>query len=684
MIPATDSVSIAAIKERSVESIIDWFEYNKQSFYRLSCTYFRNQKQVEELFYQSIMKVRQELPRFKNETSFETWVTSIFIDICRRLSKDNSFQALEESPSDEIFRALDQLNVNEKEAIALAYIKGATQEETAQLLGVSFERLRELLNDGFQSLRKPMGYFATFNGCQEYQNDYLAYLEKNIEHSKKVDLEIHVYHCPHCQEELVTFQEIQSKLTKLRNDLQIPSSVMASVKDRLDEKKKQKQQKIRKLIKRVSFVVGVFVCIFGIGFLTGVIPNLYYAMTEDDQELRTIFQKNYGDRLNLESEYDGIKITIKSVVADDIETVVYYEIEDTTAENQYVMNYGDGVYIENEFEIMDTESYIGYYPPDLESEMNKKEKNVYHGKLILNSLKEDEATLKVNISTIRKLLSDSTYPTGYVDDSNIKYGDWNFEIPVTKQSSKEYVLDKELEVEGVPFRIDKLIMAPSATILQYSINYDTQDFQIYNVDFDNLQVNDKKLKPDLYSGYYYDAPQQMNWNTYQIKFPSMLGEKPKNVKVQFSAIYLSVFDKKQIELDISEEYPKTFEYAGSTISIDKMELEGNTTKIVISNQEIKDRKFESLYFNLLDKDGNFLNYMNISSETVIVDRNGKQYDMYQMDPNMEIEQPRYFDTVSEIDLESANIGENVVSAILAIDGYNTTKYTDKVVEITIE
>src|SRR5574342_424175 len=111
MIPVKiDPITITTIGKKSVESIFDWLDQHKQTFYILGWSYLSNQQQMEELFYRSIIKVHKELPRFKSETSFETWVTSIFILICRELSIDRSLQASGESePRQEIFKALEQL-----------------------------------------------------------------------------------------------------------------------------------------------------------------------------------------------------------------------------------------------------------------------------------------------------------------------------------------------------------------------------------------------------------------------------------------------------------------------------------------------------------------------------------------------------------------------------------------------
>jgi len=686
MIPAkVDSVSITPIRERGVESIVDWFDQHKQSFYILGWSYLRNQQQMEELFYRAIIKVHKELPRLKRETSFETRITSIFIHTCRELSENRSFQASEESEQQkDLFTALGQLKEYEKEAIVLTYVKGISQQDTAHLLQVSVERMKELLFSGIKSIRKELGYGSSFNGCKEYQKDYIDYLEKNLDRSKKIDLEKHIYHCQNCQEDLATFQDVMLYLTDRIEDLHMPSGLMENVKDRLAEKEKQRLVKIKKRKRKALVFTGVFVLLMGIGYFTGTFTNLYYTWTEKDQELRAFLQQDLGERLNLEAESDGVKIKIKGAVADDVQTLVFYEIEDTEKDNQYVLNYDDGVNVKNEHEIMSREAYPRYYPPNLESDVNNKEKNVYKGKISLLPLKTDNGTIKLKITRLQKLVHNSPDRNALRADMELEYefGEWNFEIPVTKQHSIEYALAGETEVKGIPVRFDKLIIAPTATILQYAINNEQPEKRIQVLNFDNLEVNNKKVKADRYSSAY--SHQNMNWTTLQTHFDPLFEERPKEVNVQFASVRLMIEDKKNIELDASRGYPQTFEYAGSTISIDKVEG-GQPANVVISNHEIENRVLESLQFHIVGDDENETNFMEMDSEGVLVDKNGIEYDMNENPVAYEeIEQPRYFFTVQSIALHSNNGEKKVIPKRLEIDGYNTTKYVDDVVKILLD
>ncbi|MEH7305012.1 DUF4179 domain-containing protein [Neobacillus drentensis] len=686
MIPAKiDSISITMLEEKGEESIVDWFDQHKQSFYPLGWSYLRTQQQMEELFYRSIIKVHKELPRFKRETAFETRVTSIFIDTCRELSDNRSLQAsVESEPRQDLFKALDQLKEYEKEAIVLTYVKGLSKEEAAHLLQVSVEKMKEHLFSGIQSLKKEMGYGSAMNGCKEYHKDYTDYLERAMDRSKKVGFEVHIYHCQECQEDLASFQDVMLtmlNLTERIEDFHVPSDFMENVKARLAEKEKQRKQKNKKRIRMGIIFASVSALLMAIEVFTGSFTNLYYTWTEENQQLRAFLQQDLGERLNLEAESNGVKIKINSAIADDVQTLVFYEIEDTDEDNQYVMNYDDGVLVENEYEIMSHEANPRYYPPDLQSDVNNEEKNVYQGKISLLPLSKDNGTIKLKITKLQKLIHDSSDRNSIMAYEN-ETGEWNFEIPVTKQPSIEYALDEETKVEGIPVRFDKLTIAPTATILQYAIKNEQTEKQIDFLNIDNLEVNNKKVKADMYGSS--SSQQDINWSTFQTHFDPLFGEKPKEVNVQFGSIYLTVQDPKTIELDASKEFPQTFEYAGSTISIDKVEV-GQPTNVAISNHEIKNRAYESLQFQIVGEDENEPSSMEMNSEGVLVDKNGIEYDTYEIPVAYEeIEQPRYFETVQSVKLDGNNAGEKVIPKRLEIFGYNTTKYLDDVVKISLD
>jgi RNA polymerase sigma factor (sigma-70 family) len=689
MIPIkVDSSLPTTIGKNSTESIVEWFDQHKQSFYILGGSYLPNQQMMEELFYRSIVKVHKELPRFNNETSFDRWVTSIFINICRDLSHNRSLPDSEERESrSDILKSLNQLNQTEREAILLTYVKEFGNKEVAWLLQISVDKVKELLFSGIQSLRKEMGYDSAFRGCNEYHKYYIDYLEREMDRSKKIEFEKHIYHCQNCQEDLATFRDVMFSmlnLTEVVEDFHVPSDFMENIKVRLAEIQKRKQQKNKKR-KQFGLILGsLLTIIMAIGFFTGVFSELYYTWTEDDQELLAFLQQDLGDRLNLEAESNGVIIRIKGAVADEVQTLVFYEIEDTKKDNQYMMDFHNGVFVTNDYEILNRETFPRYYPPNLDSEINKESKNVYQGKLSLLPLSKDSATIKLNITKVQKLIRESFEQNNFGAYGNLEYetGEWNFEIPVTKQPSIEYALDQETKVEGIPVYFEKLKMAPTATILQYTLKSEQLEKRIEGLNFSHLEVNNKKVKADRYGSTFLHG--NMINMTFQTYFDSIYGEKPKKINVQFENVFLTFNEQKTVILDASKEYPQTFEYAGSTISIDRVEI-GQPSKVVISNHEIKNRAYQSLHFNIIGEGDNGVGSMEMDSEGVIVDKNGKVYDMNEIPVAYEeIEQPRHFDTVQRIGLHSDVAGESIIPNRLEIYGYNAIKYLDDVVKISLK
>jgi DNA-directed RNA polymerase specialized sigma24 family protein len=677
--------SISTIRNKGVDAIAAWFDLHIQRFYVLGWSYVRNQQQMEELFYRSIIKVYKDLPRYKNDTSFETWVTSIFLHNCRELSDNRSWQASEKNETrQDVFNALGQLKEYEKEAMVLTYVKGISKRETSHLIQVSVEKLNELLFSGIQSLRKEMGNGSDCNGCKQYHKDYLDYLEGNLERSKKIDLEVHVYHCQNCQEDLGSFQEVMLTMLNLSEKIEefhVPPGFMENVRERLAEKERHRQLKNKKRIRMGLVFASVFSVLMSIGFFTGAFTNLYYTWTEEDQELRAFLQQDLGERLNLEAESAGVKIRIRSVIADDLQTLVFYEIEDLEEDNQYMMINYDGVIVENEQEIMVPSGYSRYYPPVLEKNVNSEKKNVFQGKISLLPLKNDTGTIKLNITKLQKLIHDSSQPKDFFAYGSMGHeGEWSFEIPVTKQPSVEYELAEETEVEGIPVRFEKLIIAPTATILQYDINNEQPGKRIDVVNFSNLEVNNKKVKADRYGSSFWGLEYDISWTTAQTVFDPLFGEKPKEVNVQFASVYITYEDQKIIELDASKVYPQTFEYAGSTISIDKVEI-GQPSTVVLSNHETKNRAYHSMQFHIVAEGEDESSSIEMNTEGVIVDKNGTEYDMNKNPVSYEeIEQPKYFTTVENVILH----GNQVVPKSIVILGYNKTTYFDDVVRISLE
>lgn len=688
MVPAKEDF----IRGKSIESILDWFDDRKESYYTLGWVYLREQSRMEELFYRTIRQVHRELPRYKRNESFEMWVTSIFLGHCRELARERENEAtsdvfgaldlLKDDQSD-VLDALDQLKDEEMDAVLLVYVRGFSQEEAAHILRVSVEKLKLLLFSEVQSARNQL-YGSSYHGCGEYHKNYLDYLERSMARPEKIEFEKHIYHCPDCQGDLATFQDTTITImdqAKLKSDLCEEPDFMEKVKKRLNEQDNHKQRNNKRRIRLALVVASLFAFLIGIGFFTGAFTYAYYGWTEENEQLRAFLQQDLGQRVKLEAKSNGVKIKITGVVADDVQTLVFYKIEDTEKDHQYVMSYHDGVTVENESEILNPEKFPRFQLPDLKAEMNKEEKNVFYGNVALPPLLKEEETISLRITNLAELSQDPSAPIGMgFRSGGVKRGDWQFDVPVSKQPSKEIALDEKTEIEGIPVRFKKLTLSPTATVLEYDIKIGEPGKRIDYVQFGDLEVNNKKVKADPYGNGFTYSDQDDNWSSFQTLFDSLYGKKPKELTVQFLSAYFTIEDEKSVALDVNQGYPQTFDYAGSTISIDKVEV-GNPTTVVISDREIENREYESMHFTIVGENENEPMSMEMNSEGIIVDRNGKQYDPLKDPIDFEkLEQPRHFATMQTFKLD----GDNVIPKRIDIFGYNTTKYLDERVKINLK
>jgi hypothetical protein len=684
--PQTAPFLVSGMREKDLESVMDWFVQRKQSFYALGRIYVSKQEDLEEIFYRSIIVVHNELHRLKKETSFESWAVSHFIHNGRELSKNKSFRGSEGKKSDQtLFHALYQLEDQEKEAIALTYFNGCSFAESGRILDNSIEKIKSWVFSGVRKLREELGY-GSFEGCREFHGHYLEYLGRTMDRPEKVKFEMHIYHCQGCQEDLASFQEMVLTLAGITDALEILAEFMEKIKSKVEEREARRQRKKKKRKSIWLAFAGVLAMVLSIGFVTGGFSSLYYAWTEEDEQLRAILQHDLGERLNLESESNGVKITIKSVVADDVQTLVFYEIEDTEKDNRYMMNAHEGVHIENEYDVMRRDRQNMFYsPPVDQDEIQNEEKNVYKGTMSLLPVSMDSGTIKLNVARLMQVDQDTQKGEYFSREITFAEGDWSFDIPFTKQSSRVHKLDKEIAIDGIPVRLDKLTIAPTTTLLQYSFQNQGGDRRIDVITFDSLGTDKKNVMADLFGGnMYVESFDQEGWSAFTSSFDTLYFEDPKEVDILFDSIHLSVDDRKTIPLDDLKNLPRKFEYQGNTITIDEVQA-GNPAKVFVTHEVTKDRAYERVNYGF---SSDYLMNENTSigvsdGDGVLMDKNGKihEIDVYEYD---KLDQPRYFETEQTIEFYNDSSREDVNLTKLEIGGYSTTKYVDDRVKVKLD
>lgn len=154
------------IKKHDMDAVVDWFGTRKDKYYRIGWSYLYNSYDIEDVFHGTIIKVYDNIHKLREDRYFETWVTSIFINECRRVLRERKrsvdLESVQEAATNEDIYIVELkehlINIEEiyREPVILKYISGYSQEEIAKILDIPVGTVKSRIYRGLLLLRKNM------------------------------------------------------------------------------------------------------------------------------------------------------------------------------------------------------------------------------------------------------------------------------------------------------------------------------------------------------------------------------------------------------------------------------------------------------------------------------------------------------------------------------------------------
>ena len=520
--------------------------------------------------------------------------------------------------------------------------------------------------------------------CKHVQEQIIDYLDGILNEDERSRFDLHVSGCELCKEELLKCEEIINSLEDENESISIPHDFMGNVRQAVANTQKNK----RKTFQRPA-IVGIVAALFLTLFVgTAVATKGFTSFTEwwrdfgdkKNEQMENYVQHGLGDNVNVEAESNGVNITVTSVVADDIQTLIYYEIEDNHKENKYMVDFPNGIQIVNQDELLRSEkpinSHLGLF---------SEQSNIYKGRLGIAPLSENEGTIKLHLTKIQKAIEMETGVSTLNDEIEYMEGDWHFEIPVKKNPSIVHEFNVETEIEGNPIIFEKLTVAPTITVLSYRYRNDNHDKRMDYLTIESIESNGKRFYGNYmdFAGVGSSEWRSDGWARSEATFDTLYFDNPTDIKVHIGSAAFTIKEKADFLFDASKAFPQTFDYLGTKISIDKVEV-GQPTKVVMSEELNVDRAYESLDFRFYDKDNQgFSSIGNIDG--YIIDKSGEKYKVSEHFYRLhELENPVIFSTENHIELSKDDSEEEAIPSRLEIEGYRTTVFYDSVVDISLE
>ncbi len=142
-----DEISFKRAKKGDGESFYELLEPIKDRLYRTAFMYTGNEYDALDCVHDSIVKAIQSIDKLKKPQYFNTWITRITINTCKdHLRKTKNITTYDTAIIEDkliysnsnieenvdLHRALDSLNENEKELIAMRYINDMKVKDIAE------------------------------------------------------------------------------------------------------------------------------------------------------------------------------------------------------------------------------------------------------------------------------------------------------------------------------------------------------------------------------------------------------------------------------------------------------------------------------------------------------------------------------------------------------------------------
>ncbi|MFJ5717946.1 DUF5643 domain-containing protein [Neobacillus sp. NPDC093127] len=527
--------------------------------------------------------------------------------------------------------------------------------------------------------------------CHESQEQLIDYLEGSLDETSRKGIEDHLHKCIGCQVEMRELQQVVVAIESEGERIQIPEDFMRNVRNKV-AKSQEGRRKSYKQRTMIGLVAALFLTVF-VG--TAVATNGFASVIEwwkdlsnkQDTQMQTFVQHGLGEKLNLAAESDGVKVTITGVVADDIQTLIYYEIDDRNKGNKYMINYTDGLKIANQEKDWNSVDDPSYSPVMNHLSLYSEKDHVFKGRLGVAPMSADAGKIQLELSKLEMVTqtpgnSDTSQSVSGEKKDFLK-GDWRFDIPVKKHRAIVHDIHVDTEIDGNPIIFEKLTIAPTTTVLSYRYHNENPNRRMEYINFSSLESKGKFVFDQQgFGGYGGSGGYAAGWNSAEATFESLYFEKPTEIKIHIDSATFSVSKPAKFVIDRSKAMPQSFEYLGNKITIEEMEV-GNPTKIVMTEELNPKRAYEMLNYHFYDKDGHGGN--GVRTDGYFIDKKGDKYKLsdYLFRQN-ELDHPRMFSTEHHIEFSGENNQEPNVPVGIEIEGYTVTSFYDKTVRISLK
>lgn len=456
--------------------------------------------------------------------------------------------------------------------------------------------------------------------CKDVEEKIIDYIEDLLDKESYLAVEHHIKNCSRCQQEIKEIRESIGYIESVGNAMVVPEGFMESVKNKVEHNKKIGKKPKRRVGTAIFVAALIAVLITGVFAEEGI--KSYFEewkskSLEESQSIEQLITEGYGEKLGISTEDQDIKITVESIMADDMNTVLLIEVEDLKGEKKYApIIDGDGIVAEGKFNYEEGRSDIFKLTRAEVKDsqlLYTTEKNRTKTILSFNPVDHEYGKMALKISALEAISEDETrvphaiggqhYYDRYAE--NIVTGLWQFDINVKPFKSIVFDINEEMNLDGNKIVFDKLIISPTMTRLTYKFNSrQNKEYRIERLHHVKIEA-DGKIYGDLkgYGNSYINST-DFYPRKGAFSFDSMYFQVPSKIKITVGGYSIKVEQRETFSIERNQPFPQEFHYLGSKISVNS--VQGDANLIRISMENLGERYFENLNFEILVNNKKFI------------------------------------------------------------------------------
>lgn len=430
--------------------------------------------------------------------------------------------------------------------------------------------------------------------CKTIGERLIDYIEGELTNEENTEIKDHIENCSNCQNE---YEELKSTI-----DYVVTNSECI---DTNKDIKLNTNIKMRKSVKRFTRTGLIAIVLSFILVVTAMATDLfgfmeYWKRSSEivENAWEELIENGVGQKLDISTIDKGIKITAEGVISDELNTIIILKVEDLKGNNKYTpaRNYSGNIEdsggitlsgdISNDEQWGDSMLIMSDFEP-LYSEVYAEDENTLKLMIWTNRLDKEKGNIDIRIDSLQII----TTPSPYVNEGKKISGNWNLSIPVEVVPSKTYQVNEIMDMDGQEVEIKQIIVAPTATSVQYGLNpYNKEkDYYIENISFLIKSEKETYEKSELSPNYTFFYPEDV-YKEGEYKIQSLYLQDPKEIDLIINSYKAGTKGNQSYTIDY-DNLPQTLEFKNNKITIEDIEMNEDSTRIVIKEDESKDRKY---------------------------------------------------------------------------------------------